>query len=145
MSAQELYRSVTNTTVAELEQGAAPWLMPWKTIPANGGYLPHNAIAGRAYHGINIPILWHQASGKGYPTHAWITFKQAQERGASVRKGEKATQVVFTKKLRVKDEESDEEKQISMLRRFYVFNRAQVEGLPDPPQQKPTTERERLH
>lgn len=65
----------------------------------------------------------------GYDSNGWLTFRQAQEKGGSVRKGEKATQVVFTKKLRVKDRETEEEKQISMLRGYFVFNRAQVDGL----------------
>jgi len=127
-----LYQEVTDRIVAELETGAAPWLKPWKTSVANGtSLLPSNAVTGRQYHGINIPILWHQTSERGYPTHQWLTFNQAKEKGANVRKGEKATQVVFTKKLRVRDRETEEEKQISMLRPYWVFNRAQVEGLVD--------------
>jgi len=126
-----LYQEVTDRIVAELETGAAPWLKPWKTSVANGtSLLPSNAVTGRQYHGINIPILWHQAGERGYPTHQWLTFNQAKEKGANVRKGEKATQVVFTKKLRIKDQETEEEKQISMLRGYFVFNAAQVEGLP---------------
>src|SRR5271157_432012 len=127
------YQEITDRIVAELEQGAAPWLKPWKTSVANGtSLLPSNAVTGRQYHGINIPILWHQAGERGYPTHQWLTFNQAKEKGANVRKGEKATQVVFTKKLRIKDEETEVEKQVSMLRGYYVFNVAQVEGLPEP-------------
>ncbi len=126
-----LYQEVTDRIVAELETGAAPWLKPWKTSIANGtSLMPSNAATGRSYHGINIPILWHAAGERGYPTHQWLTFNQAKERGGSVRKGEKATQVVFTKKLRIKDKETEEEKQISMLRGYYVFNAVQVEGLP---------------
>ena len=126
-----LYQEVTDRIVAELETGAAPWLKPWKTSVANGtSLLPSNAVTGRQYHGINIPILWHEVSKRGYPTHQWLTFNQVKDKGANVRKGEKETQVVFTKKLRIKDRETEEEKQISMLRGYYVFNAAQVEGLP---------------
>jgi antirestriction protein ArdC len=127
-----LYHEVTARIVAELEAGAAPWLRPWKTSVANGtSLLPSNAVTGRQYHGINIPILWHAAGERGYPTHQWLTFKQAQAAGAHVQRLARATQVVFTKKLRIKDEETEEEKQISMLRGYYVFNKAQVEGLPE--------------
>src|ERR1039458_6184291 len=101
----------------QLETGAAPWLKPWKTSVANGiSLLPSNAATGRQYHGINIPILWHQHSVRGYPTHQWLTFNQAKEKGANVRKGEKATQVVFTKKLRIKDQETEEERQAAARR-----------------------------
>ena len=48
---------------------------------------------------------------------------------ANVRKGEKGTHIVFTRKLTVKKEE-DEERQISMLRSYTVFNVAQIDGLP---------------
>lgn len=131
-----LYAEVTNRIISELEAGVIPWTKPWKVSRANGtSLLPSNATTGRGYRGINIPILWHAASERGYPTHQWLTFKQAKDKGASVRKGEKATQVVFTKKLTVKDKETDEDKQVSMLRGYFAFNIAQVDGLalPDVP------------
>lgn len=128
-----LYQEVTDRIVAQLETGDVPmWLKPWKTSVANGmTLLPSNFATGRSYHGINVPILWGAADDRGYPTPQWLTFKQAKEKGASVRKGERATQVVFTKKLRITDRETEEEKQISMLRAYFVFNVAQVEGLPE--------------
>jgi antirestriction protein ArdC len=144
-STSQLYQTVTAAIVAELEAGAAPWLKPWKTSPAYGGYLPHNAVTGRPYHGINIPILWLKADQRGFATHAWLTFNQAKAKGATVRRGEKATEVVFTKKLRITDPATDEERQVSMLRCFKVFNRAQMDGLPEPSPVRSVTEAERLH
>ncbi|MGJ0532076.1 ArdC family protein [Methylocystis sp.] len=135
MKIAAVYEAVTRSIIAELEQGAAPWVKPWKSGNRTG-ILPANAITGRCYSGINIPILWHAADVRGYTTNAWITFKQALEKGACVRKGEKGTQVVFTKRLSVKkDDDADEERQISMLRAFTVFNVAQVDGFdaPDAP------------
>jgi antirestriction protein ArdC len=132
MKIAAVYEAVTRSIIAELEQGAAPWVKPWKG-GNRSGVLPANAITGRCYSGINIPILWHAADLHGYPTNAWLTFKQALERDACVRKGEKGTQVVFTKQLSVKkDDDADEERQISMLRAFTVFNVAQVEGFDAP-------------
>ena len=58
-----------------------------------------------------------------------MTYRQALALDANVRKGEKGTHVVFTRKLTVKKEE-DEERQISMLRSYTVFNVAQIDGLP---------------
>ena len=128
----KLYQDVTDRILVELEAGAAPWLCPWTKSKANGtGIMPSNGITGRSYHGINVLILWGARAAKGYETNTWLTFKQARQSGGSVRKGEKATQVVFTKKLRIKDQETEEEKQISMLRAYFVFNRAQVDGLPE--------------
>lgn len=135
MNIAAVYESVTRSIIVELEQGAAPWVKPWKG-GNRVGIMPANAATGRCYSGINIPILWHAADVCGYPTNAWLTFKQALEKGACVRKGEKGTQVVFTKRLSVKkDDDADEERQISMLRAFTVFNVAQVDGFdaPDSP------------
>ena len=63
----------------------------------------------------------------------YLPFKQALDKGAHVRKGEKGTQIVFTKQLAVKNEDAeDEARRISMLRAFTVFNVAQVDGLASP-------------
>lgn len=131
MKTAELYRSVTDRIVRELEQGAAPWIKPWKSTTTAGGVMPVNAVTGRAYSGINVPILWGEQHGRGYLTARWLTFRQALEKGAAVRKGEKGTHVVFTKRITVG--EDNDERQIAMLRTYVVFNAAQVDGLPDPP------------
>ncbi|MGO8737597.1 ArdC family protein [Rhodoblastus sp.] len=61
-----------------------------------------------------------------YPSHAWMTFKQALDKGAHVRKGEHGTHVVFTKPIVFKGEDDEIEKR-SMLREYTVFNVAQIE------------------
>ena len=55
-----------------------------------------------------------------------MTFKQAQDHGAHVRKGERGTHVVFTNPLVFKNEDDEIEKR-SMLREYTVFNVAQIE------------------
>ncbi|WP_292530878.1 zincin-like metallopeptidase domain-containing protein [Methylocystis sp.] len=132
MNIAAVYENVTRSIIAELEQGAAPWVKPWKG-GGRIGIMPANAVTGHHYRGINIPILWHAADTHGFPSHAWLTFKQALDKGARVRKGEKGTQIVFTKRFAVKTVDAeDEERRISMLRAFTVFNVAQVEGLTTP-------------
>ena len=134
MHINQLYEEVTKRIIAEMETGAVPWLKPWKARPGNhAGIMPQNAATGRAYHGINIPLLWHAAAVKGYATHAWLTYKQAEALNAQVRKGERSTTVVFTKRITVKDRDTEDEKAISMLKTFPVFNVSQVDGLPDTP------------
>lgn len=131
MKIADLYRTVTNQIIAELEQGAAPWLKPWRTSRHSlGSLMPANFATGRPYHGINIPILWGACAELGYERHTWLTYKQAQDLGGQVRKGEKAVTVVFTKRLTVKEDE--EERTLSMLRTYFVFNVAQVDGLETP-------------
>jgi antirestriction protein ArdC len=135
-----LYEQVTNKIVAELEAGAVPWTRPWK-YRRTGSIMPQNFATGRPYSGVNIPILWGEAIDKGYERHQWLTFKQAQDLGGMVRKGEHGTVVVFTKKIVVEDD--DDARSVSMLRTFVVFNVAQIDGLtfPAEPDQLPEVER----
>jgi antirestriction protein ArdC len=92
--------------------------------------MPVNAITGRAYSGVNIPILWGAAARSGFPTPQWLTFKQALAAGGHVRKGERSTMVVFTKRISIGDD--DDPETISMLRTYAVFNIAQADGITDP-------------
>ncbi len=127
MKAAALYESVTARIIRDLEAGTPTWIRPWKT-GRTIGIMPANAITGRAYSGINVPVLWIEADVHGYEQNAWLTFKQALDAGGHVKKGEKGTTVFFTKQLTVKDED-DEERKVSMLRQFVVFNISQVEGV----------------
>lgn len=128
MPSNDLYERVTAAVIKDLENNCPTWVKPWKDQKC-GGIMPQNAATGRPYSGINIPILWGVASALGYEKHLWLTFKQAIDQKARVRKGEKGTQVVFTKRMR--RDEDDDRKTFSMLKTFYVFNISQIEGLPD--------------
>ncbi|MBN9219527.1 MAG: DUF1738 domain-containing protein [Mesorhizobium sp.] len=128
---ENLYSAVTDRIVSEIEKGGLlPWQKPWAVTRSNGiGIMPTNAATGRPYSGINIALLWLAAGDHGYPTHGWMTFQQARQLGASVRKGEKATTVVYTTWL--EPEEGEEEtRRRPIMRTFYVFNLAQIESLP---------------
>src|SRR5262245_59656537 len=130
---RDLYADVSARIIAELEQGAAPWVKPWSATP--GQNTPQNAVTNRAYSGCNVILLW-LTRGRGWSTPRFVTFKQALEAGGNVRKGEHGTKVYFVKQLRVKDGEAGEgetvgEKLIPMMREYTVFNVAQCENLPD--------------
>lgn len=127
MKIADLYPVVTNRIIAELEAGTVPWTQPWKRQWV-GGLMPTNAVTGRAYNGINIPILWAAAQERRYESQGWLTFQQAEQKGGHIRKGEKGTHVVFTKKVTVKNER-DEDEQVAMLRTYVVFHVSQVEGI----------------
>jgi antirestriction protein ArdC len=130
MNVNALYERVTNSIIKEMEAGTVPWVKPWKTPRRHGSVMPHNVATGRSYSGINIPLLWGAADANCYISHEWMTFQQARMRDATVRKGEKGTQIVFTKKLLKKEDE--DENQVTMLRTYNVFNVAQIDGLPPP-------------
>lgn len=119
-----LHDTITNQIVSDLEQGILVWEKPY-----NGGLmkLPKNPSTGKHYQGINTLILWATAQRKQYQSNQWLTFKQALDLGMSVRKGEKATPVVFYKTLTF-DRDTEDERNIPMLRQYSVFNLEQIEG-----------------
>ena len=118
------YDKVTNAIIAKLEEGTIPWRCPWSSI------MPRN-IQGREYHGINVLLLGMQ----GYQSPFWLTFNQCKTLGGNVRKGEKATPVVFWRWIESKDEvnqDTGEPKRIPFLRYYSVFNIQQCEGITPP-------------
>lgn len=123
----DLYQTVTDRILAALETGTAPWVKPWSSI--GGDAQPRNAVSGRAYSGVNVLLLWITASACGYEESRWLTFNQAKQAGGSVRKGEKGTQVIFFKRLPIKDKTTGEEKTIPLLKAYTVFNLSQCDGL----------------
>ena len=82
-----IYESVTNTIIAALKKGVVPWRKPWQSISA----VPVNAISNRPYRGVNVLLL----GMSPYSDNRWLTFKQVQERGGTVKQGMKSTMVVF--------------------------------------------------
>lgn len=139
----DTYQTVTDKIVAMLEAGAGAWRMPWHSDKAGNAALPiqmpHN-ISGRAYRGVNVPMLWAAASAAGYTSPIWGTYKQWSEAGAQVRKGEKATAIVFWRTISVKaaPDADDEHKDVLMAKGYSVFNAAQVDGWAAP--QAPSTD-----
>src|SRR5215813_7024644 len=93
---QDVYRRVTDQIVTAIENGVGNWRMPWHTS-GRYAFSPINVVSRKPYRGINTLCLWAAAQAKGYERGEWATYQQWQERGAQVRKGEKATLVVFWK------------------------------------------------
>jgi hypothetical protein len=103
-------------------------ILDWSATP--GQNVPQNAVSNRPYSGCNVILLW-LTRGRGWPTPRFLTFKQAQEAGGSVRKGEHGTKVYYWKQLRIEAEgESEAERLVPLMREYTVFNVAQCEGLP---------------
>jgi len=123
---RDLYQTVTDRIVAQLEAGTLPWVKGWST---SGSMVPMNAVSERPYSGINVLLYW-ASQEMGWRRPRFLTFKQAKEAGGFVRKGEHGMPLYFFKQLTVEDKASGEEKHIPMLREYTVFNVAQCEGLP---------------
>ncbi len=130
---KDIYDRVSSTIIGQLERGVRPWLKPWNAEHAAGRItrpLRHN---GQKYSGINIITLWMSAEMSGFVSPFWMTFNQARELGAFVKKGEHGSPVVYASKFTKKDktDAGDEiEQQIPFLKEYTVFNADQVEGLP---------------
>lgn len=129
---QDIYQTVTDRIIAELEQGAAPWIKPWQTSGEALADMPHNATSGRPYSGVNVLMLWLTACAQGYGTPAFVTFKQAKEAGGHVRKGEHGHTVVYVNAIeREREGEGGEpeRERIPFLKAYTVFNLDQCDGL----------------
>lgn len=119
----KVYETVTDQIIKEMEKGIIPWKKGWTAI--SGAY---NAKSKRYYSFLNQMILAKPG--------AWASFKQWQELGAKIKKGEHAEYVMewFSKKIEwtATNEETGEEEKKSYLRwypRTYpVFHESQVEG-----------------
>jgi antirestriction protein ArdC len=93
---RDVYERVTSQIINAIEQGVRNWRMPWHTS-GKFAFSPINVTSKKPYRGINTLCLWAAAQAKGYERGEWATYNQWQERSAQVRKGEKATTVVFWK------------------------------------------------
>ena len=147
----KMREQIANEFIAALQKDEIPWHQDWHNI----GGAPHNAVTGRAYHGLNYFWLSCVAMQKNYSDPRWCTFNQAKAKGWKVNKGEKGTRVEFwsmfdteekrklttteVEKLRksLTDEEFAERvKPVSNV--FTVFNGDQIDGIPELPKAERT-------
>ena len=131
---QDVYEKITAKIIKDLEQGVRPWMKPWNAEHAAGRITRPLRSNGIPYRGINIVMLWMEAMERGYSATIWMTFKQALELGAHVRKGEKGSLVVYadtiTRTETDKDSGQETEAVIPFMKGYTVFNVEQIDGLP---------------
>lgn len=130
----DIYTRITNQVIASLEKGVKPWTQPWNAAHAAGPVSKPLRVGGQAYAGINVLMLWASAMERGFAAPIWMTYRQAQELGAHVRKGEKGSPVVYAGSIQKteSDEQTGEEvdRTIPFLKSYTVFNVEQIDGLP---------------
>jgi antirestriction protein ArdC len=129
----DIHQRITDQIVLELQKGVRPWLKPWNAEHASGRITRPLRGNGIPYRGINILVLWSAASEKGYAAPVWMTFKQASELKANVRKGEHGSLVVYADKIIRTETDAGEEAEyaIPFLKGYTVFNVEQIDGLPE--------------
>lgn len=130
---------VAEVIIAAIEKGAGKFEMPWH---AKKGPLcrPANAATGSTYRGVNIVTLWVEREDRSFTSNLWATYRQWQELGAQVKKGERSTPVMYTSLKEAKSEESEEneaDEKLKRRRKFFskwysVFNADQVDEWTSP-------------
>ncbi len=136
----DIYQKVTNKIFADLEQGELTWLKPWNSANTEGRIIKPLRHSGQPYNGINVLMLWSAAMEGGYASPYWMTFKQAKELGAYVKKGERGNMVVYANAITKTEETSsgeEQERRIPFMKSYSVFNAEQIEGLAEHFYEKP--------
>lgn len=132
------YQQIADKLIKQLEEGTAPWQIPWKPGELR---MPHNPVSGAKYRGSNA--IWLEMQGRSDPR--WMTYKQAQSIGAQVMKGEKGTLIQywkFTDQIPKRDQNGKVEIDANGKKKTVtikldrprvfsavVFNAAQIKGL----------------
>lgn len=115
-----VYQLVTDRIIAELKKENIPWKKPWTGI-RSGAY---SRSTGKPYSILNQMLLMKPGE--------YLTYKQAQAAGGTIKKGEKSQIVVFWKPLEVTKENGDgssTKEMIPILKYYNVFHIDQCEGV----------------
>ena len=140
--ADAYHQQFAERIIKALKEGSAPWQKPWKP---GERILPHNFGSGRDYRGGNAMFLTMQALDRGYADPRWGGYRQIQESGGHVRKGEKGTPILYVEWRQQRTARDDQGKPVlddagkpklewverdrPLVKVNYVFNVEQTEGL----------------
>lgn len=123
---ENIYQQITNRILEQLNNGIIPWQKPWVNI--QGSAACYNIASGKAYSFLNQMLLDRPG---GY-----MTYKQAHEKGYTIKKGAKASVVTFWKMMQYEDEERMTDgtikkriRNIPYLQKYPVFHETDIEGL----------------
>jgi phage/plasmid primase-like uncharacterized protein/antirestriction protein ArdC len=115
---------------AQIAAYSAPWQQPQRP---GYSFMPVNPISGRRYKGINAIDLAARATDAGYTDDRWLTMKQAETIGASLKPKELGHVIrfwSFTEQQGGHAVKLDKPK----LRLAVVYNAAQFDGVPTQPE-----------
>ena len=91
---QEQRNALVEKVIKDIEAGK-----PFFWDSEHFGKPAHNMALGSSYRGLNRMRLMIAAEDKGYTDSRWCTYKQAQDKGWQVKKGEKGMMQVVASKL----------------------------------------------
>src|SRR5260221_13353452 len=90
-TSRDVHPQITNRILEPMER-AEKWQKPWTFgVPEGQRFVRPVNLDGRAYRGINVPLLW----SAGFEPTTWGTFNAWKKIGASVKRGEKGTEIIF--------------------------------------------------
>lgn len=133
---QTIYSEITQSIIEQLENGAAPWIKPWKADSS----ADKNLVSQKPYQGINRLLLGMSSMVKGFSVPVWASYKQWEAIGANVKKGEKGTKIVFYSPVSKENKQTGDLEKYAVLKTYFVFNAAQVEGIDIVPAEKVAAE-----
>jgi antirestriction protein ArdC len=134
-SSKDAKEKVLSSLLNKIKEGGTPWRKPFKEgSNFAGADLPRNPASKHIYNGINAMVLRLNQQLSGYDDPRWMTYKQAQDLGGNVRKGEKGVPILipFKQVRKEKDDKTGQEVVTGSFIRFgtgTVFNVAQIDGI----------------
>lgn len=132
-----VYEIVTKEILQKLENDIIPWQMPWRRREGKD----RNGISKREYRGVNTMLT----SMAGFYETEWYTFRQINDLGLRLKEKQHSSTVCFYKILNKAPTDTELEMEALgfidldrrkhyMLRYYGVFNREQIDGLPELPE-----------
>jgi antirestriction protein ArdC len=93
---QDYIEKIANEFYEAIQKDDVPWEKPWtaKELKYN---MAHNPLTKTVYKGLNTLTLDILKNKNNYISNVWLTYKQAQELGGFVKKGEKSALISFFK------------------------------------------------
>ena len=131
MAKFDAYAYVNDNIISQLDKGIIPWKKPWSVATNDPQMVAVSHSTGRAYSLLNQMLL-------GLRHGEYLTYIQAQKEGGHVKKGAKASTVVFWKILgfdelgkliKSGDKNTKVAKTVPMLQGYSVFHIDDCEGI----------------
>jgi antirestriction protein ArdC len=128
----DAYQRITDYVINQLENGEIVWQKGWNSLG-----LPKNIATNHQYRGWNVFFLNFATSFFKFKTPYFITYKQALDKGGTIRRGEKGFQVVWwatiEDKRLIKDDYDTEKTRVFRVPKLHtVFNIDQTHGIDFP-------------
>jgi len=128
MKREKYIQTIVKSFIDSLDEHGTGWQKGWLTTGRGSGLVPVNGTTNREYTGSNVFYLMAVGAVNGYESNQWATYKQWQEAGKQVRKGQRSLADVMRFVQGTYEDSEGEEQFYKSMRFFSVFNEEQLEG-----------------